>query len=55
MKMAEMRTKTDLANAGNGLYRGNGQVTMAGNWEVTVTATRGSGAASTRKVTVTAR
>jgi uncharacterized GH25 family protein len=55
MKMAEMRTKTDLTNAGNGLYRGNGQVMMAGNWDVTVTATQGSGAVSTKKITMTAK
>jgi len=41
MNMPEMRTKTDLAHVGNGMYRGDGQVTMAGNWDVTVMVMRG--------------
>ena len=34
--------RADLAHEGNGTYRGNGQVTMAGTWDVTVTVTRGN-------------
>ena len=55
MKMAEMRSKTDLSNAGNGVYRGNGQVMMAGNWEVTVMAMRNGQELASKKLTVTAK
>ena len=53
MKMPEMRMKTDLTPAGNGMYRGQGQVAMAGNWEVTVMAMRGGQELATKKLTVT--
>jgi uncharacterized GH25 family protein len=55
MKMPEMRTKTDLAPAGDGVYRGKGQVMMAGNWDVTVIAMRGGQELGTKKLTVTAK
>jgi Cu(I)/Ag(I) efflux system membrane fusion protein/cobalt-zinc-cadmium efflux system membrane fusion protein len=40
IKMPEMETTAALVHDGDGRYRGNGQVMMAGTWEVTVTATR---------------
>jgi hypothetical protein len=55
MNMAEMRNKTDLKPAGNGVYRGNGQVVMAGSWDVTVMAMRNGQEIGSRKLTVTAR
>jgi nitrogen fixation protein FixH len=55
MKMPEMRMKTDLAPAGNGVYRGKGQVAMTGNWDVTVMAMRGGQELATKKLTVTAK
>ena len=55
MKMAEMRTKADLSHVGNGVYRGNGQVMMAGNWEVTVMAMRNGQELASKKLTVTAK
>ena len=55
MKMAEMRTKTDLTPAGNGMYRGAGQVMMAGNWEVTVMAMRNGQEIGRKKLSVTAK
>ena len=55
MKMPEMRTKTDLAPAGNGTYKGNGQVTMAGSWDVTVMAMKNGQEIGSRKLTVTAK
>ena len=55
MKMAEMRSKTDLRSAGDGVYRGNGQVMMAGNWEVTVMAMRNGQELGSKKLTVTAK
>src|SRR6266545_5447678 len=50
MKMPEMRMKTDLMPAGNGTYRGKGQVMMAGNWDVTVMAMRGGQELGTKKL-----
>ncbi len=55
MNMPEMRTKTDLTHAGNGMYRGNGQVTMAGDWDVTVTVMRGGQEIGRRTVKLTAK
>ena len=55
MNMAEMRTKTDLAHAGNGVYRGKGQVMMAGNWDVTVMAMRNGQELGAKKLTVAAK
>jgi RND family efflux transporter MFP subunit len=40
MNMPAMRTETKLAPVGGGLYRGPGQVLMAGRWEVTVSVVR---------------
>lgn len=55
MNMPEMRTKTDLAHVGNGVYRGKGQVSMAGNWDVTVMAMRGGREIGSKKIVVTAK
>lgn len=55
IKMPEMRTKTELTHAGNGMYRGKGQVTMAGDWDVTVTVMRGGQEIGSKKVTLTAK
>lgn len=55
MKMPEMRTKTDLTHAGNGMYRGKGQVTMAGNWDVTVKVMRSGQEIGSKKMTLTAK
>jgi uncharacterized GH25 family protein len=55
MKMPEMRMKTDLPDAGGGVYRGKGQVMMAGNWDVTVMAMRNGQELASKKLTVTAK
>jgi uncharacterized GH25 family protein len=55
MKMPEMKTTAELKPAGNGMYRGIGQVMMAGNWDVTVMAMRNGQEIGSRKVTVTAK
>ena len=55
MKMPEMRTKTELAPAGNGVYRGKGQVMMAGTWKVTVAATRNGQPLGSKTLTVTSK
>ena len=40
MNMPAMRSETKLTHVEGGLYRGMGQLSMAGTWNVTVTATR---------------
>lgn len=55
MKMPEMRTKAELMHMGNGMYRGKGQVTMAGNWDVTVMVMRGGQEIGSKKMTLTAK
>ena len=55
MNMPEMRTRADLMHEGSGTYRGNGQVMMAGDWDVTVTVTRGDQEIGSRTMTLTAR
>ena len=55
MNMPEMRTKTDLTHVGNGMYRGKGQVTMAGRWDVTVSVMRGGQEIGSKKATLTAK
>jgi uncharacterized GH25 family protein len=55
MNMPEMRTKTDLAHVGDGTYRDKGQVSMAGNWDVTVMVMRGGQQIGSRKMTLTAK
>ena len=55
MNMPEMRTQAELTHEGNGVYRGKGQVMMAGNWDVTVMAMRSGQEIGSRKITVTAK
>jgi nitrogen fixation protein FixH len=55
MKMPEMRTKTELMPMGDGMYKGTGQVQMAGSWDVTVTAMKNGQEIGSRKLTVTAK
>ena len=55
MKMPEMRNSTTLTHEGGGTYRGEGQVMMAGPWDVTVAVTRGGETIGSRKMAVTAR
>ena len=40
MNMPAMRSEAKLTHVEGGLYRGMGQLSMAGTWNVTVTATR---------------
>ena len=55
MGMPDMRSAAKLAHGANGVYRGVGQVFMAGRWEVTISATRGGAEIASRKLIVTAR
>ena len=55
MNMPAMRNEVKLSPAGGGLYRGTGQVMMAGRWDATVTVTRGGQRLGTKPLPVVAR
>jgi len=54
MNMPEMQNTTSLTHQGGGRYRGSGQVVMAGDWEMTVTATRAGEEIGQRTLQITA-
>ncbi len=55
MNMPAMRSATTLAPAGNGVYRGTGQVLMGGRWDVTVNVSRGGQRLGTGQFALTAK
>jgi len=55
MNMPEMRNKADLVHQGNGVYRGKGQVMMAGSWDVTVKVMRGGQEIGSKKMGMIAK
>jgi RND family efflux transporter MFP subunit len=55
MNMPAMRNETKLPHAGGGIYRGPGQVMMAGRWDVTVTVTKGGQQLGRKQLAVVAR
>jgi RND family efflux transporter MFP subunit len=55
MNMPAMKSDAKLAPAGGGVYRGNGQVMMAGRWDATVTVVRGGQRLGTKQLPVVAR
>lgn len=55
MNMPAMRNEAKLPPVGGGIYRGPGQVMMAGRWDVTVTVTRGGTRLGSRQFAVVAR
>lgn len=55
MSMPAMKNETKLAPAGNGIYRGAGQVMMAGRWDVTVVVSRGGQRVGSRQIGLVAR
>lgn len=55
MNMPAMRNEVKLSPAGGGVYRGVGQVMMAGRWDATVTVTRGGQRVGSKQLTVVAR
>lgn len=54
MNMAEMKTMTKLADKGNGLYEGSGELGSGGTWQVTVLATQNGQPLVRRQLTVSA-
>ena len=55
MNMPAMRNQAKLPSAGGGVYRGTGQVMMAGRWDVTVDVSRGGQRLGSRQFAVVAR
>ena len=55
MNMPAMRSEAKLTPAGGGVYRGSGQVMMAGRWDATVTVVRGGQRLGTKQLPVVAR
>ena len=55
MNMPPMKSEAKLAPIGGGVYRGNGQVMMAGKWDTTVTVTRGGQRLGTTQLPVVAK
>lgn len=55
MNMPEMRNTTTLTPAGEGRYRGVGQLSMAGTWNVRVTVTRNGQELGTKNASIVAK
>ena len=55
MGMPAMRSSATLATAGGGVYRGSGQVPMAGTYQVTVAVSRAGQSLGTKRMTVVVR
>ena len=55
MNMPEMRNTVKLTSAGNGIYKGSGTIGMAGDWDVTVTASRNGQQLDVKKMKLTAK
>jgi hypothetical protein len=55
MNMPAMRNETKLPHVGGGVYRGPGQVMMAGRWDATVIVTKGGQQLGRKQLAVAAR
>src|SRR5207247_9597098 len=55
MNMPAMRNEVKLSSAGDGIYRGTSQVTMAGRWDASVTVTRGGQRLGSKQLPMVAR
>ena len=55
MNMPAMRNEVKLSPTGSGIYRGTGQVMMAGRWDATITVTRAGQRLGSSQTTVVAR
>jgi hypothetical protein len=55
MNMPEMHSTSPLKHQGGGRYVGNGQLSMAGTWNVTVTVSRGDTQLGTSRFTLQAK
>ena len=55
MNMPAMRNETKLPHVGSGVYRGPGQVLMAGRWDTTVSVSKGGQRLSSKRVSLVAK
>jgi YtkA-like protein len=55
MNMPAMRSDAPLTHAGNGTYRGTGQLSMGGTWNVNVTVSRGAETLGTSRFSIVAK
>ena len=55
MAMPAMQSSATLPHAGNGVYRGEGEVVMGGRWDVTVTVSRDGARLGSRRLAVVAQ
>ena len=55
MNMPAMQTDAALSHRGGGIYRGTGEVTMTGRWDVTVQVSRDGQRLDSRVLTVVVR
>ena len=55
MNMPAMRSDAPLTHVGNGTYRGTGQLSMGGTWNVAVSVARGTAPPETARFTVVAK
>jgi YtkA-like protein len=55
MNMPAMRADAALTPQGGGVYRGTGQLSMAGTWNVEISVARNGQAAGTAKFSVVAK
>jgi hypothetical protein len=55
MNMPEMRSTATLAPQGEGRYRGTGQLSMAGTWNVVVRVTRGTEELGSHRLSIVAK
>ena len=54
MGMAAMNTRVNLADKGNGMYEGKGDLGSGGTWQVTITATQNGQTIASKRFTVNA-
>ncbi|MBI4487082.1 MAG: FixH family protein, partial [Acidobacteria bacterium] len=55
MNMPAMRSDASLTHVGTGTYRGTGQLSMGGTWNVEVSIARGSGPPDTARFSIVAK
>lgn len=55
MNMPAMRSDASLTHAGNGTYRGSGQLSMGGTWNVEVSVARGAEPPDTARFSIVAK
>ena len=52
MNMPAMRSDASLRHEGEGQYRGTGQLSMGGTWNVAITVAQGSSEIATRRTSI---